>query len=145
MKVVINNCYGGFSLSPLGSQRYLELTGQPFYCYKQTKFKHSNGRAEFTRIDDINEAPNIFFYCTIVDQGKIISDFPKHTFNSRNIKRTDPYLIQVVEELGSKASGGCAALEVVEIENGRWFKIDEYDGLETIQYRDIDDEWILAE
>ena len=34
---------------------------------------------------------------------------------------------------------------VVETENGRWYKINEYDGYESIEYRDIDDEWELAE
>ena len=34
---------------------------------------------------------------------------------------------------------------VVEIENGRQYKIDECDDYESIEYRDIDDEWELAE
>ena len=145
MKIVINTCYGGFNLSPKGARRYLELSGQNAYYYKQYKYKYTDGINEFIRIDNIEDVPDIFFYCTTYDQGKIISDYPNDIFNSRDIKRTDPTLVRVVEELGEESFGACAKLEIVDIEKGRWFKIDEYDGLETIQYRDIDDEWILAE
>ena len=145
MKIVINSCYGGFSLSPKGERRYLELKGQPPYFYSQTKYNFNSGEIEFTRIDNINDVPDLFFYCTTYDQGKILSDYPKDIFHSRDLKRSDPILVQVVEELGAESFGKCAELEVVDIEKGRWFKIDEYDGYETVQYRDIDDEWILAE
>lgn len=145
MKIVINSCYGGFSLSPKGLRRYLELNGLESYFYKQTKYKFDCGKAEFTRVDNIEDVPRFFFYCTTYDQGKIISDYPKDTFNSYKIERSDQILVQVVEELGSEASGECADLEVVEIEKGRWFKIRDYDGYESVQYRDIDDEWTLAE
>lgn len=145
MKVVINSCYGGFSLSPKGERRYLELKGHKSYFYKQSKYKYSDNTLEFTRVDNIDDIPDIFFYCTTYDQGTTLSDYPEDVFHCRDLKRNDPILVQVVEELGAVADGKCANLEVVEIEKGRWFKIDEYDGLESIQYRDIDDEWILAE
>ena len=143
MKIVINDDYGGFGLSPKGKQRYLELKGQKAYFYQRTSYELYN--TTFERIDDIDDITDIFFYCTTRDQGKLISDYPENIFYSGSIKRNDPILVQVVEELGDEASGECATLKIVEIENGRWFKIDEYDGWESIQYRDIDDEWILAE
>lgn len=145
MKVVINNCYGGFSLSPKGERRYLELAGQNVYFYRQSKYNYKDNTTEFTRIDHIDDVPDLFFYCTNTDQGKTISDYPEDVFYSRELKRNDPILVQVVEELGVEANGKCANLKIVDIEKGRWFKIDEYDGYESIQYRDIDDEWILAE
>ena len=145
MKILINSCYGGFSLSPKGERRYLELKGFNPYFYRQTAYKFNDGKTEFTRIDHIDDVPDLFFYCTTYDQGKTLPDFPKDIFHSRNLKRSDPILIQVVEELGAESFGKCARLEVVDIDKGRWFKIDEYDGCESIQYRDIDDEWILAE
>ena len=145
MKIVINSCYGGFSLSPKGEQRYLELQGCKSYFYKQSKYNYADNTLEFKRVDNIDDVPDIFFYCTTYDQGKTISDYPKDVFHCRNLERSDPILVQVVEELGTEADGKCANLEVVDIEKGRWFKIDEYDGYETVQYRDIDDEWILAE
>ena len=87
----------------------------------------------------------MFVYCTTYDQGKTLSDFPENTVHSCDIERYDPNLVQVVEELGPEASDRYANLTVVEIENGRYFKIYEYDGYESIQYRDVDDEWILAQ
>lgn len=145
MKIVINSCYGGFSLSPKGEQRYLELKGLDSYFYKQSKYNYTDGTMEFVRLDNIDDVPGLFFYCTTYDQGKTLPDYPKDIFHSRDLKRSDPILVQAVEELGAESFGKCAELEVVDIEKGRWFKINEYDGLESIQYRDIDDEWILAE
>ena len=145
MKIIINSCYGGFSLSPKGEQRYLELKGQKSYFYKQSEYNWQNGKTEFTRIDNIDDVPGLFFYCTTYDQGASIPDYPEDIFHSRDLKRSDPILVQVVEELGPESFGKCAELEIVDIDKGRWFKIDEYDGYESIQYRDIDDEWILAE
>ena len=145
MKIVINSCYGGFCLSPKGEQRYLELKGHHTYFYKQSKYNYTDNTLEFTRVDDINDVPDLFFYCTTYDQGKTISDYPNDVFHCRYLERSDPILIQVVEELGAESFGRCARLEIINIERGRWFKIDEYEGYERIQYRDIDDEWILAE
>lgn len=50
----------------------------------------------------------------------------------RGKERTDPLLIQVVEELGDKASSRYANLKIIEIPDGIDWEIDEYDGLETI-------------
>jgi hypothetical protein len=44
-------------------------------------------------------------------------------------------LIQVVEELGEKASGRFADLKVVEIPDDVEWQIDEYDGLEWVSER----------
>lgn len=145
MKLVINSCYGGFNLSPKATKRYLELKGKQAYFYKQTKYNWSDNDAEFQRIDDVENLNELFIYCTTEDQGKVINDFPDNTFHSRDISRNDKHLIQVVEELGAEASSKVSKLTIVEIENGRWYKIDEYDGYESIEYRDIDDEWELAE
>lgn len=145
MKVVINSCYGGFSLSPKGERRYLELAGRKSYFYKQSKYNFRDGVTEYVRIDNIDDVPALFSYCTNSDQGKTISGYPNDVFHCRDLERNDPLLVQVVEELGKESFGTCAHLEIVDVEKGRWFKIDEYDGYESIQYRDVDDEWILAE
>lgn len=50
----------------------------------------------------------------------------------REIARDDPRLVQVVEELGSLASGGYASLSVVEIPVGIKWHINEYDGYEAV-------------
>jgi len=84
MKIVRNNCYGGFGLSKVAMDRYTELTG------------------------------NVFVE------------------SERETNRTDRHLIQVVEEMGKKADGGYADLEIGEIPDGTDWYFDEYDGIETI-------------
>lgn len=145
MKLVINSCYGGFGLSSKATKRYLELKGKEAYFYKQT-YNRFIGNAEFIRIDDLDSLGNeLFIYCTTEDQGEALNDYPESGFYHREIPRNDKHLVQVVEELGAEANSMCSKLEIVEIENGRWYKIDEYDGYESVEYRDIDDEWELAE
>lgn len=46
--------------------------------------------------------------------------------------RTDPILIEVVEELGAEADGRFADLCVVEIPDNLNYVIDNYDGRETL-------------
>ena len=146
MKLVINSCYGGFRLSPKALKRYLELKGENAYFYKQTKYEYGDGIDEFTRIDNVDSIKNgLFITCTTIDYGKATNTYPSSAFEDRPIQRNDKHLIQVVEELGEEANTSVSRLTIVEIENGRWYKIDEYDGYESIEYRDIDDEWELAE
>jgi hypothetical protein len=83
MKVVINNCFGGFSLSEKGLARYNEL---------------ANKNAQY------------YF----------------------DIERNDPFLVQVVEELGKKAGGDYSVLKIVDIPDDVSWYIEEYDGMETI-------------
>lgn len=49
-----------------------------------------------------------------------------------HIKRDDPNLVEVIEELGEKANGVCADLKIVEIPDDVKWVIDEYDGLEQV-------------
>lgn len=58
------------------------------------------------------------------------SDFTRH----------DPALIQVIEELGEAADGFCAKLRIEEID-GKKYRIDEYDGYESVEQPN-DIEWI---
>ena len=97
MKIVINERYGGFSLSGEGLKRYYKLKGIP-----------------------------------LPDYG-----------SGREIKRTNPDLIQVVEELGEGANGAFAGLVVRDIPAGAQYRIAEYDGYETLELRDEID-WDIA-
>ena len=47
--------------------------------------------------------------------------------------REDPILIEVVEELGEKANGRYAQLEIVDIPDGMNYEINDYDGIETLR------------
>ena len=50
---------------------------------------------------------------------------------SWNGTRHDSLLIAVVREMGKRANGDCADLEIVEIQ-GDQYRITEYDGLESL-------------
>ena len=52
-------------------------------------------------------------------------------YGDYSIPRHDPILVQVVEELGKKASADCADLRIQEV-NGP-YRIDEYDGMESVE------------
>jgi hypothetical protein len=57
--------------------------------------------------------------------GTEISDY--------EIGRTDPVLVQVVEELGDEANTMCSKLKIVELEKGTLYRIEEHDGFEHIE------------
>ena len=67
------------------------------------------------------------------DNAYITGDLPRH----------DPRLIQVIEEFGAEASGSFSNLKIAEISGDR-YKIDEYDGRETV-VEIQDEEWIEIE
>lgn len=92
MKVVINKCYGGFSVS-------------------ENFLKHYN--------------------------------IPLNQLYS--ISRYDERLIEYIEVYGCvAASGKFAHLVVEDIPSGSYYRINEYDGYESIQYRE-EIEWLIAE
>jgi len=49
-----------------------------------------------------------------------------------DIERDDPILVHVVEELGEKANGLYAELNIINIPNDVVWHVDEYDGMESI-------------
>lgn len=50
----------------------------------------------------------------------------------RDVDRDDPYLVQVIEQLGERANGSFAELKVVEIPADVLWEIGEYDGVEWV-------------
>lgn len=67
---------------------------------------------------------------------------PERWYN-RNIKRDDPILVQVVEELKDEANGDFANLQIKDVPSGIKWRIDEYDGYEDVMTPD-DYEWNIA-
>jgi len=51
---------------------------------------------------------------------------------SRDVARDDPYLVQIVRDMGEKAKGSHAALRIVEVPAGVEWAIAEYDGNEWV-------------
>lgn len=139
MKVVINSCYGGFSISNFAYKELLRRRGKECYFYE---WDYHNG---YNRIDD---DPNKHYSVMVItkDFGKHVDKIDReYIAYYRDEIRTDADLIAMIEEFGSeKCSGRYAELEIVDIPTGTYFRIDEYDGLENIEYRD-DIDWMIAE
>ena len=105
MKIVINQCFGGFGLSDQAIQRYGELA----------------------RLNLVSEEGGLFgltWYLNSVDD--------KNYFSAYDILRDDPNLIQVVEELEELSWGPYSELTIVEIPDDVKWTIESYDGNEHV-------------
>lgn len=136
-KVVYNACYGGYGLSQEACKRYWELQGKQVWiedgCFlgsftvwlvppeERIVQKDWRSMTQEERID-YNER------------------YSKQTWNDHNVDRHDPILVQVVEELGDKANGSHAKLAIEEVSGP--YRIDEYDGYETVETPNSYD-WIV--
>jgi len=149
MKVVINTCYGGFSLSRKAVKRLAELQGKECYFYSKGGLNTAYVKIEET---DINERLCLWFAFTVGNPDKLnemlnsenwheMSKAEKAAYNKRYKEiylsdkpdnRADNLLIQVVEELGEDANGAFAKLKIVDIPDGTDYEISEYDGYEHI-------------
>ena len=117
MKIVYNTCFGGFGLSRKAILRARELSGD------------SKWGGACLAGDVINE------------DGKTLDHDYGHC---SDLKRNDSSLVTVVEELGEEASGPFAKLEIRDIPSGMKYRIDEYDGSESVMMID-DYDWEIAE
>ena len=131
MKIVINRCHGGFGLSVEAEERYLELKGIKVWPEHDNRF----GYVTYWTVppeDQIGHSVD-FHKLSMEDRVAHNEKYREQTFDIRSIERNDSVLVQVVEELGKKASGEYADLKIVEIPEDVNWEIEEYDGLETIR------------
>lgn len=107
MKIVINKCYGGFSLSTNALQSYAHAKGLDL------------------RADELLAGEMFYFW----------TDEDGHERSDRDIVRDDPTLVEVVESYyaqGLDPSGDHAKLHVIEIPDDVDWEIAEYDGMEWV-------------
>jgi hypothetical protein len=138
MKIAVNKCFGGFGLSKLAVLRYAELEGFKLTGYRNKR--DGTGKLDFNsyeRIDQTEAEDNgiDLIHWIKQDLGEIISSEQLNQgtyFSERDINRNDLHLVQVVEELGERASGRFGQIRLVEIPDDVEWEIDEYDGLETV-------------
>lgn len=131
-EIVINNCYGGFGLSPEAQSMLAKMEGKKAYFYKQSKYSFKDGFDEFIRIDK-PESDFLIFTLT-KNLGEVTNDLPDgdHWFNTSDITRDNPNLIKLVKVLKERANGRFSSLKIVEIPDDIEWEIEEYDGLEWI-------------
>lgn len=141
-KIVYNACYGGFGMSEAAVLRYFEIKGQPVYpegdssIFKTYWLVPPDQRDGILSRDERRHA----------DQDARTASSARHrelTFYPASVSRTDPILIQVVEELGEAANGVFSRLLISEMPSGTAYRIDEYDGLEIVMTND-DYDWAIA-
>lgn len=137
-KIVINKCYGGFNLSALAVARLAELQGKKAYFFVTDWLKGSVGEHPVSQVT-IEEADKSFMFSAFDSPDYLAHQKDNAWWAAHNIEdgreceRDNPFLIQVVEELGAKANGKHASLRIVEIPDGVDWVIDEYDGLEAVE------------
>ena len=135
MKIVINNCYGGFSLSEEAIDRYLELKGLKLYKKYDEQWKFTSyyyvPYEEYEKVHK-NDLTKTEWEGKDEGWGRYKESNKLCWGGDRDIERNDPILIQVVEELGSNADGSVAELKVVEIPDDVEWDIEEYDGTEWV-------------
>lgn len=141
-KVVVNRCFGGFGLSAKAYKRLAELQGMECYFFKGFEEKESITLEEAQKQGLFFDAFNIpnpqdysqkdFASMSKAEREESNRQYRAIRINDMSDDRTNPLLIQVVEELGEEADGQCAKLEIVEIPDGIEWEIDEYDGNESI-------------
>jgi hypothetical protein len=110
-KVVINRCWGGFSLSDVAFERILQRKGIAFDIVENES--HLMGNSYYTA----GHAGENEYY---------LSDYD---FLS---ERDDKDLIAVVEEMGEESWGQSAELAIIEIPDDVEWHIDDYDGIEHV-------------
>lgn len=107
MKIVINQCYGGFGLSEEAVLLYGKKKGLNIIVVRDKIMKGLR-----------------HYYLDEVKDGNY--------FHENYIERNDPALVEVVNELGKKADGYRAELKIVEIPDDVKWTIEEYNGKEWV-------------
>ena len=133
-KIAINQCRGGFGLSPTATQLYLKKIGKKCFFYKQTSYAHQ-GKEEHKRISLEEAEKESFVSIYTKDMGETINQHSDEHYWYENFheKRDDKILIEVIEELGTKkASQKLGEIKIVEIPDDVDFQINDYDGMESI-------------
>lgn len=146
-KIVINACFGGFSLSMQGVKRWAEIKGIPCHFFYQPDFdgpyvpcavgsdlpldlfwafKTPNPN------QDLPKQGEDWHGLSLEDRQESNRKFSEMQISCCDIPRDDSALVQVVEEMGEAANGRCAKLEIVEIPDDVDWEIAEYDGNEHI-------------
>lgn len=113
MKVVINNCYGGFGLSDAALREYAKAKGITVY-------------------EETDSSWGMTHFWTTPPTGDKQKDDCRELLSNFALPRNDPALVEIVERMGEAANGSYSKLKIVEIPDGVQWEIKEYDGNEHI-------------
>lgn len=122
-QVVVNRCWGGFRLSDEAIMLYYEKKGIKLY-------------------KDTDQYLSRFYTVPVEEYHRLHEEDRKNgSYEKTNevfvsfydFERTDPILIEVIEELGEAANGQFASLEIVEVPDDVEWEISDYDGMESVE------------
>ena len=131
MKVILNKCYGGFSLSHEAYMLYAKKKGLTLYPYAidyatKTYYLTNNPENDYTVHYSIKNYGDKISFKEACDKNFL---WLNHKY------RDDPILVEVVEELRDKANGRFADLKVVDIPDNMDYVINGYNGIETLHQK----------
>ena len=117
MKVIINNCYGGFGLSKKAFAWLIENKGW--------------------RVTDFNEAgdyvDNTAHLVRKSNQYRLDEEDPAYYFvGERDNLRINADVMEVIEKLREEADGPHAELKIVHVPDDVEWQVKEYDGMEWV-------------
>jgi len=123
MKIVINNCFGGFGLSTEAMKRL--IAGGSSGVVASTETEYRGGRERDENFKDAGDGYEVGWIVDVLYKEGMVYRFNDDV-------RTCPVLIRVVEAMGKAANGDCADLKVIEIPDEADWEISEYDGNEHV-------------
>lgn len=132
MKIVINACHGGFGLSDEAVVRYHEIKGVPLWVTKDKEYDSISHYWLVPESERIEDAGDKFYQMTMYDRQAYNQKWSEQTFSVYDLKRDDPVLVQVVEELGDLVNSRYSELKVVDVPDDVNWEIAEYDGNEWV-------------
>jgi len=138
-EIVINKCYGGFSLNHRAMMLYAKLSGFKLYPFVEVRKKKGKEWSALTGkyTSYINPSSKSNPYDLIFYSKKLLRLDGTYEKDSRfwygDIKRDDPILVKVIKILGKKAiEHSYTQLKIVKISANIDYEIAEYDGIEWI-------------
>ncbi len=120
MKVVLNRDVGGFGFSNTAFEMLIQLG-----------FSHIHEKDEAKEDFNLRDLKIIIFEETEDDLLGIKYRILQNDFEDEDL-RSHPLVVQVVEELGKRAWGGSARLEIAEIPSDIDWRIDIENGFERV-------------
>lgn len=133
VKVAINKCYGGFSLSPKAVEMIAKRQGKQC-CFFTSTFVE--GKHIYTPSEGYPEG---LFWVASISKELTEENYSDTVLEQRPDNRSDPDLIAVIKELGEEADGACAEIKIVKVPSDVKWEIEEYDGIENV--REVSRSW----
>ena len=131
MKVIINECFGGFEISLECLYRLIQMNSSIVQSFDLSEYYGGKPIPENEFIDFKDGfLKQKWGHNSLIKDNKIYS--LNENYGNKEKTRTHPDLIKLVKEIGKESCGTFAELKIVKIPDNIEFEIEEYDGNEHI-------------